>query len=182
MEFFLRISWVQEFSLFLFYVHWCFACRYVCVRAPDPLGPELQAVVSWHVGAGNWTQVLWKSSQWFSQLNLLSSPELWVLVASQEIARTRRTVRRFYWQRTFSVPGSSGFVHYCNLILLHSLSILAPSSPWLCYILASSSTSQIHRFGLLAMNRNCLITFPLLLSERNNTLTVSSISELFFLT
>lgn len=50
----------------------------------------------------------------------------------------------------------------------------------LCCSLASSSTSQARRFGLLVMNCNCLITFPLLLSECNNTLTVSSIPEIFF--
>ena len=50
--------------MFLFYVHWWFDCVYVCLRMSDPLGQELQTVVSCRVGAGNWTQVLWKSSQW----------------------------------------------------------------------------------------------------------------------
>lgn len=44
---------MQEFNLCLFYAHWCFAGRYVCVRVSDPRELELQAVVSWHVGAGN---------------------------------------------------------------------------------------------------------------------------------
>lgn len=49
----------------------------------------------------------------------------------------------------------------------------------LCYILVSSSISQFHRFGLLAVSHNCLITFSLLLSGSNNTLTVSLIPENF---
>jgi hypothetical protein len=38
---------------------------YACCLQPeeDPLGLELQMVVSHHVVAGNWTQDLWKSSQ-----------------------------------------------------------------------------------------------------------------------
>jgi hypothetical protein len=39
--------------LFLFYVHWYFACMYVSVRGSDPLEGELQSVVSCHVGARN---------------------------------------------------------------------------------------------------------------------------------
>ena len=39
--------------LFLFYVHWCFACMYVCVRVWDPLELELLTVVSCLLGAGN---------------------------------------------------------------------------------------------------------------------------------
>ena len=39
--------------LFLFYVHLCFACIYVCVRVSDPLELELQTVVSCHVSAEN---------------------------------------------------------------------------------------------------------------------------------
>ena len=71
-------------SLFLFDVHWCFACKYVCVRVL-----ELQTVVSCHVGAGKWTWVLWKSSQykckcyslegkvsWQSEVNLLSDQKV----------------------------------------------------------------------------------------------------------
>ena len=30
-----------------------FDCMYVCVRVSDPLGQELQTVVSCHVGIGN---------------------------------------------------------------------------------------------------------------------------------
>ena len=41
------------FFLLLFYVHWCLACMYVCVRVLDPLVLELQTVVSCHVDAGN---------------------------------------------------------------------------------------------------------------------------------
>lgn len=39
---------------FIFYVHWCCACVWGCVRVQDPLA----CVVSCHIGAGNWTQVL----------------------------------------------------------------------------------------------------------------------------
>lgn len=42
----------------LFNMYWYFVCTYVCVlrgqkRALNPLGLELQKVVSHHVGAGN---------------------------------------------------------------------------------------------------------------------------------
>lgn len=40
-------------NLYLFYVHWCFVCMYVCVRVPDPLELELETVLSSSVGAGN---------------------------------------------------------------------------------------------------------------------------------
>lgn len=43
-----------------------FACMYVCgdqKRVSDDLDLELQRVVSGHVGAGNQTQILWKSDQ-----------------------------------------------------------------------------------------------------------------------
>jgi hypothetical protein len=36
-----------------FYVHWCFACVYVCVRVSGPLELELQTVANHHVGDGN---------------------------------------------------------------------------------------------------------------------------------
>jgi hypothetical protein len=39
--------------VFIYYVHWCFACMYVCVRVLDTLELDLQTVVSCHVGAGN---------------------------------------------------------------------------------------------------------------------------------
>ena len=39
--------------LIYFYVHWYFACMYVCVRLLEPLELELQTFVSYHVGAGN---------------------------------------------------------------------------------------------------------------------------------
>ena len=59
-------------SLFLFYVCEYFACMYVCVsyfaltgpkRVPELLELEFQMFVSHHVGAGNRTWVLCKSSQ-----------------------------------------------------------------------------------------------------------------------
>lgn len=39
--------------LFLFYVHWRFACMRVCGRVSDPLEVGLQTVVSHYVDAGN---------------------------------------------------------------------------------------------------------------------------------
>lgn len=48
-----------KICLFVLYVHWCFTWKNVClcegVRCP---GTGLQPVVSCHLGAGNWTQVL----------------------------------------------------------------------------------------------------------------------------
>jgi hypothetical protein len=43
--------WV-DFYLFLFYIHWCFGCIYVCVRVSDPLELELQTFGSamWIMG------------------------------------------------------------------------------------------------------------------------------------
>jgi hypothetical protein len=65
----------------------CFACIYVCVlyaysthrdqrRVSDPLELELQLSVSCHVGAGNGTRVLCKSSCCFLGLTHLSSSSL----------------------------------------------------------------------------------------------------------
>jgi hypothetical protein len=39
-------------------------------RSSDTLEPELQMVVSYHVGAGGWTQVLWESNKWFLLFSL----------------------------------------------------------------------------------------------------------------
>lgn len=51
-----------SFYLFLFHVHWCFG--YMCLwRVPDLVELELQIVVSCHVGAETWTQVLRNSSK-----------------------------------------------------------------------------------------------------------------------
>jgi hypothetical protein len=41
------------FLSFKFYVHWYFACLYVCVRVSGPLELKLQTAVSCHVVAGN---------------------------------------------------------------------------------------------------------------------------------
>jgi hypothetical protein len=38
--------------LFFIYLHWCFACMYVCVRESNHLELEFQTVVSCYVGAG----------------------------------------------------------------------------------------------------------------------------------
>jgi hypothetical protein len=34
---------VTYFCFLMFYVHWCFACMYVCVRVLSPLGLDLKA-------------------------------------------------------------------------------------------------------------------------------------------
>ena len=39
--------------IYLFYVHWGFACVSVCVKVSDPQELELQTVVNCYVGAGN---------------------------------------------------------------------------------------------------------------------------------
>lgn len=39
-------------KLFLNYIHWYFACFYVCVRKPNTLKLEFQTNVSCHMGAG----------------------------------------------------------------------------------------------------------------------------------
>lgn len=48
--------------IYFYFMYW-FACMYICVRALDPLELELQTIDSYYIGTGNWTQVLWKSSQ-----------------------------------------------------------------------------------------------------------------------
>jgi len=44
-------------KIYLFFnllnVHWCFGCRYICVRVSDLLELELETVVNCCVGAGN---------------------------------------------------------------------------------------------------------------------------------
>ena len=42
---------IHSYSLFLFYMHWCFAYMYVCVRMLVSLELELQTVMSCHVSA-----------------------------------------------------------------------------------------------------------------------------------
>ena len=64
--------------LFLFYVHWCFACIYV--RVSDSLELDLQTVISYHMGSGNQSQVLWKSSQFSYYLSHLFSPRFIYLI------------------------------------------------------------------------------------------------------
>ena len=50
----LRLSFISFLNFIIYcYVHWCFACMYVCVRVSDSLELELQTVVSFHVCAGN---------------------------------------------------------------------------------------------------------------------------------
>lgn len=41
------------YNLFLLYVHWCFACVYICIEVSENLELELQISVSCNVGAGN---------------------------------------------------------------------------------------------------------------------------------
>jgi hypothetical protein len=57
-------------------------------RVSDPMELELQSVVSCHVGAGNWTQDLWKSGQgdlnhWaISAVLPFNIFELWVVLTN----------------------------------------------------------------------------------------------------
>lgn len=37
----------MQFLIIYFYVHWCFACLYVCIRVSEALELELQTGVSW---------------------------------------------------------------------------------------------------------------------------------------
>lgn len=46
---------LESRGLTLFYMHWCFARIYVCVRVSDSLELRLQTVVSHPVGTENWT-------------------------------------------------------------------------------------------------------------------------------
>ena len=63
------LLWTKSFfKQFIFYVHGVFACMYALPKGgqEEALGPlklELQAIVSYHMGAGNQTWVLYKSSQ-----------------------------------------------------------------------------------------------------------------------
>ena len=68
-----------------FYMYECFPWMYVCVpcaclmsesqkRMSDPLGLELQVVVSYHVDAGSWSQVLCKSNKCSLLLSHHSGP------------------------------------------------------------------------------------------------------------
>jgi hypothetical protein len=45
----------------------------VCVRVSEALELELQTGVTCHLGARNWTWVLWKNSQWSQPLSPPSS-------------------------------------------------------------------------------------------------------------
>jgi uncharacterized protein YybS (DUF2232 family) len=63
--------------LFLFYVNQCFAHIHVWMRVSDPLKQELQIVGSCHVGAGNWTQVLWESSNPLNLWAIFPATPLW---------------------------------------------------------------------------------------------------------
>ena len=50
-------------QLFLFYVHWYFACMHICVRMSD-LGIKRQLAVSCHVVLGIEPQDLWTCIQY----------------------------------------------------------------------------------------------------------------------
>jgi len=45
------------------YAHHVLQCPWRPEKLLDPLELELQLVMSWHVGTGNWTQVLCKNSE-----------------------------------------------------------------------------------------------------------------------
>ena len=58
--FFLSMAWDVPPSSLSFLIY--FILMHVCVRVSDALELKLQTAVSCPVDAGNWTQVLWKSS------------------------------------------------------------------------------------------------------------------------
>lgn len=89
-------TFLFKFLFTYFYVHWCVACMYV--SAPHSclvparagrghwipqVGPELQMVVNQHVGVGNQTGVLWKSSQHSQPLSHLFTSQLYYLEKEQ---------------------------------------------------------------------------------------------------
>lgn len=43
-------TFLKVFHLLLFYVNWCFAHMYVCIRVLDPLELELETVPKWVLG------------------------------------------------------------------------------------------------------------------------------------
>jgi hypothetical protein len=55
-----------------------FACMYVCVRMSECLEQEL--VPSCYVVAGNWTLILWKSSQCFNSWAISPAPSCYPLI------------------------------------------------------------------------------------------------------
>lgn len=64
--------------MILFHVYGHSACMYDahrCLKSvPDPIELELQLATGFHVGAGDGSQVFWKSNQCSLQLSHLLSP------------------------------------------------------------------------------------------------------------
>lgn len=54
---------IKTFAISLIILYTLVFWLLVCLGVSDVLGQELQTDVSFHVGPGNWTRVLWKSSQ-----------------------------------------------------------------------------------------------------------------------
>jgi hypothetical protein len=63
---------VWVFCLHVYLCTACVQCPWRPKRVSEPLELELQVVVSCHGGAGNWTRVLWRTSQLFSAAILLA--------------------------------------------------------------------------------------------------------------
>lgn len=54
---------IKTFAISLIILYTLVFWLLVCLGVSDVLGQELQTDVSFHAGPGNWTRVLWKSSQ-----------------------------------------------------------------------------------------------------------------------
>jgi len=129
-------DWFSHFS-----EQWCFVYIRVCVRESD-LHLYLQTGVSHHVGAGNRTQVLWKSSQCSQPLSHLSSPSASFLpvdmprvaLPTAEWTRPHQSIikkkpHRLIWCREFS-----------------QLSFPLPRYVCLCQVDKNGSAQEIYMF------------------------------------
>lgn len=54
-----------------------------CLRRSDPLELELQIAFIYHIGAGNWTRIVWKEQHILHLLSYLSRPRLLYVGALQ---------------------------------------------------------------------------------------------------
>jgi hypothetical protein len=88
------------------------ACMHICMRVLGSLKQELQTLVSCHVGTGNWTCVLWKSSQWLLIIEPSLQPWEWlsmVIVApglgsdSDYLTLRRGTIHKKWWEQAVDV-------------------------------------------------------------------------------
>lgn len=92
-------------------------------RNPNPLQLELQIFVSYHVGSGNQTQVLWKSSQW---VLLIAKPYLQHLWAWELNLGPQIESQALYWLSHIHPPTRTDFKKCWNLSdLCRHVSLLA---------------------------------------------------------